>query len=34
VEAHGEQIWVDEVPEGGARFAFTLPLVASNGVRP
>jgi two-component system, OmpR family, sensor histidine kinase KdpD len=34
VEAHGEQIWVDDVPEGGARFAFTLPLVASNGVRP
>ncbi len=25
VEAHGEQIWVDDVPEGGARFAFTLP---------
>jgi two-component system sensor histidine kinase KdpD len=34
VEAHGEQIWVDDGPEGGARFAFTLPLVASNGVRP
>jgi two-component system sensor histidine kinase KdpD len=34
VEAHGEHIWVDDVPEGGARFAFTLPLAAGIGVRP
>jgi two-component system sensor histidine kinase KdpD len=24
VEAHGERIWYEEVPEGGARFAFSL----------
>jgi two-component system sensor histidine kinase KdpD len=34
VEAHGERIWVDDVPGGGARFAFSLPLAAHNGVRP
>jgi two-component system sensor histidine kinase KdpD len=34
VEAHGEHIWVDDVPDGGARFAFTLPLATTNGVRP
>jgi len=34
VEAHSERIWVDDVPEGGARFAFTLPLAAPVGVRP
>jgi two-component system sensor histidine kinase KdpD len=34
VEAHGERIWVDDVPGGGARFAFSLPLAATNGVRP
>ena len=31
VEAHGETIWVEEAPGGGARFAFTLPLAATNG---
>jgi two-component system sensor histidine kinase KdpD len=31
VEAHGEQIWVEDVPGGGARFVFTLPPVAANG---
>ena len=25
IQAHGEQIWVENVPEGGARFVFTLP---------
>jgi two-component system sensor histidine kinase KdpD len=25
VEAHGEQVWYEEAPEGGARFAFSLP---------
>lgn len=27
VEAHGEHIWVEDVPGGGARFVFTLPPV-------
>jgi two-component system sensor histidine kinase KdpD len=25
VEAHGEHVWYEEVPEGGARFVFSLP---------
>ena len=25
VEAHGQRIWVDDAPHGGARFWFTLP---------
>ena len=31
VEAHGEHIWVEDVPGGGARFAFTLPVAATVG---
>ncbi len=26
VEAHGQRIWVDDAPLGGARFWFTLPI--------
>ncbi|HVX21567.1 MAG TPA: ATP-binding protein [Acidimicrobiales bacterium] len=28
VEAHGQRIWVDEAPHGGAVFHFTLPVAA------
>jgi two-component system, OmpR family, sensor histidine kinase KdpD len=28
VEAHGQQIWVEEGPGGGAKFCFTLPVAA------
>ncbi len=36
VEAHGEHIWVEDAPGGGARFVFTLPTstrpaVSANG---
>ncbi len=28
IEAHGERIWVEDAPGGGARFCFTLPVAA------
>jgi two-component system sensor histidine kinase KdpD len=31
VEAHGETIWAEGAPGGGARFVFTLPIAAGNG---
>jgi two-component system sensor histidine kinase KdpD len=30
VEAHGERIWYEEVPEGGARFVFSLGPVSES----
>ena len=29
IEAHGQSIWVEDGPEGGARFCFTPPMAAS-----
>lgn len=34
VEAHGEHVWVEDVPGGGARFVFTLPPADSRVVDP
>ncbi|GAA5200111.1 hypothetical protein GCM10023322_77250 [Rugosimonospora acidiphila] len=28
IEAHGQRIWADDAPGGGARFCFTLPVAA------
>jgi two-component system sensor histidine kinase KdpD len=33
VEAHGEHIWYEEAPEGGARFVFSLPPVDNSTAR-
>jgi PAS domain S-box-containing protein len=30
VEAHGGRIWVDDAPEGGARFNLTLPIAGTD----
>jgi len=30
VGAHGEKIWYEDAPGGGARFAFSLPAVAAT----
>jgi len=32
VEAHGERIWYEEVPEGGARFVFSLATLGNETV--
>jgi two-component system, OmpR family, sensor histidine kinase KdpD len=29
LEAHGQRIWIEDAPGGGARFCFTLPVAAS-----
>jgi two-component system sensor histidine kinase KdpD len=34
VEAHGQDIWVEDAPGGGARFCFTLPPARVNVVVP
>jgi two-component system sensor histidine kinase KdpD len=34
VEAHGQQIWVEDAPDGGAKFCFTLPIASSIAEEP
>jgi len=31
VEAHGQRIWAEDAPGGGARFCFTLPVLEERG---
>ena len=33
IEAHDERIWVEDAPDGGARFVFTLPVAPSDAER-
>jgi len=32
VEAHGQHLWVDDAPRGGARFTFRVPLADLHAV--
>jgi two-component system sensor histidine kinase KdpD len=34
IEAHGQRIWVDDAPGGGAKFCFTLPVAANLSEEP
>jgi two-component system sensor histidine kinase KdpD len=34
VEAHGQRIWTEDTPGGGARFCFTLPVAAEIAEEP
>jgi two-component system sensor histidine kinase KdpD len=34
IEAHGQQIWVENAPTGGARFCFTMPAALMTVVVP